>query len=152
VTIPVFSRRVEELPAVGKINMPPLSADLTSWNCSAGERVIVNPFRIKSNKLNELESSLVLCYTERGGLPLKSSSSRSPNVMQNDKASIDGTLALPTATLFSWPEGGVVKQMYQGRRIRNAMVRVSCEKTPLAPRIRAAARRRSAFHRAHASA
>jgi D,D-heptose 1,7-bisphosphate phosphatase len=27
--------------------------------------------------------------------------------------------------------GGVIKQMYQGRRIRNAMVRVFCEETPL---------------------
>jgi hypothetical protein len=53
---------------------------------SAGERVIVNPLRIKSNKLNELESSLVLCYTrEREGFRSNHRAAEVSNVTQDDR-------------------------------------------------------------------
>jgi D-glycero-alpha-D-manno-heptose-7-phosphate kinase len=61
---------------------------------SAGERVIVNPLRIKSNTLNELESSLVLCHTGRSRASAEIIEQQKSNVTQNDKASIHGMLAL----------------------------------------------------------
>jgi D-glycero-alpha-D-manno-heptose-7-phosphate kinase len=61
---------------------------------SAGERVIVNPLRIRSNTLCELESSIILCYSGMTRISAEIIEQQKRNITLEDKASIDGMLAL----------------------------------------------------------
>ena len=61
---------------------------------SAGNRVIINPLRIKSSTLCELESSIILCYTGKTRSSASIIEQQMRNVAGENKASIDAMLAL----------------------------------------------------------
>jgi D-glycero-alpha-D-manno-heptose-7-phosphate kinase len=59
-----------------------------------GDRVIINPLRIKSSVLWELESSIILCYTGRTRASAAIIERQVQNMTSDNKASLDGMLAL----------------------------------------------------------
>jgi D-glycero-alpha-D-manno-heptose-7-phosphate kinase len=67
---------------------------------SAGERVIVNPLRIRQHTVNELEASLVICNT---GVPRDSDAiieEQSGNVRRGDERSTEATHKLKQESVF----------------------------------------------------
>lgn len=61
---------------------------------SANDRVVINPLRIKSTTLCELESSIVLCYTGKSRSSAEIIERQISAMKRDDKASIESLLSL----------------------------------------------------------
>jgi D-glycero-alpha-D-manno-heptose-7-phosphate kinase len=61
---------------------------------SAGDRVIINPLRIKSSTLCELESSILLCYSGKSRVSAEIIDRQARNIASNVQSSVEGMMAL----------------------------------------------------------
>ncbi len=66
----------------------------------AEDKVIVNPLRIKSKNLNELENNLLLYYTDTSRLSSEIIIAQSENVVKKERSSIDAMDSLKEQAIF----------------------------------------------------